>query len=116
MGPIGPIVSRQFVFQESAGIAGRDFDDLLGRSGGHDGSAVGSAFGAEVYYIVGRLDDIKVVFDHDDGVAQVHQFLQDAQEVVDVREVQATRLSSAASFTRWASPPESVVEDWPSCT
>ena len=28
----------------------------------------------------------------------------------------AILLSSVASFTRWASPPESSVEDWPSFT
>src|SRR5437764_1182780 len=45
--------------------------------------------GAQVDDPVGRLDDVEVVLDHDDGVAQVHQALQHLQQLADVVEVQA---------------------------
>ena len=37
------------------------------------------------------LHDVEVVLDHDDGVAAVGQPLQDAEQVLDVREVEAGR-------------------------
>src|SRR5947209_4279540 len=47
-----------------------DARDLFGRAGGDDATTLRAAFGAEVNYVVGALDDIQVVFDDDDGVAQ----------------------------------------------
>ena len=68
------------------------------------------------------------MLDDDDGVAQVGQAVEDGEQAVDVGEVQAggrlvqdvevpaagVPASWAASLMRWASPPESVVLDWPS--
>jgi hypothetical protein len=87
-----------------------------------------AALGAEVDDPVGRLDDVEVVLDDDDRVAGVDELLQHVEQPADVREVQAGRRlvedvdrlagrrrgSSVASFTRCASPPESVVAGWPS--
>ncbi len=46
-------------------------------------------FGAEVDDPVGGADDVEVVLDDDQRVAQVGQAVEDAQEVLDVGEVQA---------------------------
>ena len=90
---------------------------------------VAAGFGAEVDHPVGRGDDVEVVLDDDQRVALVGQAMEDREQAVDVGEMEArrrlvedvevaadveTRPSSAASLTRWASPPESVVLDWPS--
>ena len=78
--------------------------------------------------MVGGLDDVEVVLDDDHGVAGIDQALEHAEQPPDVLEVQAggrlvedvERLarsragaSSLASLMRCASPPESVVADWP---
>ena len=77
---------------------------------------------------VGGLDDVQVVLDDQHRVARVHQALQHLDELADVVDVQAggrlvqdveglARLlalaARSASFTRCASPPESVVAGWP---
>ncbi len=103
---------------------------LVRRAHRDDPAAVVAGPGAEVDHPVGRGDHVEVVLDHDDGVTQVCQAVEDAEQPLDVGEVQPGgrlveeverpaagaqgRPSSAASLTRWASPPESVVLDWPS--
>jgi hypothetical protein len=77
------------------------------------------------------------VLDHDDRVALVDERVQDADQLLAVAQVQADRRlledvevpgrrpgcarvgrqardSSVTSLSRWASPPESVEELWPS--
>ena len=87
-----------------------------------------AGLGAQVDDPVGRLDDVEVVLDDDDRVAQIDQAVQHVEQLADVVEVQAGRrlveeverrpvlgrASSAASLTRWASPPDSVGAGWPS--
>ena len=108
-------------------MGARHGGDLLGRALGDQPAALLAALGAEVDDAVGGLDHVEVVLDHDDRVALVDQPVQHLEQALDVREVQAGgRLvedverparrdleSSEASFTRWASPPESVVAGWP---
>ena len=92
-----------------------------------DLAAAVAAFGAKVDHPVGGLDDVQIVLDHDHGVALLDQLVQHLQQLGDVVEVQAggrlvqdverapgrARDSSFASFTRCASPPDSVVACWP---
>ena len=97
--------------------------DDAGRAHGDDPAAGLAAVGAQVDHPVGRGDDVELVLDHHDGVAQVGQSVEDLEQAVDVGEMQAGgrlvedikrpgrsagRPSSAASLMRWASPPESV--------
>ena len=123
----GP-VPLQHPPQVSPGVVVRQRGDLFGRAGGDDVAAGFAAFGPEVDDPVGRLDHVEVVLDHEHRVAQVDQPAEHGQQLLDVVEVQAggrlvedvevlpvsTRPSSVASLMRWASPPESVVDDWPS--
>ena len=53
--------------------------------------AAGSALGPEVDDPVGRLDDVEVVLDDDDGVALVDEAVEHLEESPDVFEVQAGR-------------------------
>jgi hypothetical protein len=41
--------------------------------------------------VVGRPDHVEIVLDDDDGVASLYQAMQDAQELLDVGEVEARR-------------------------
>jgi hypothetical protein len=91
--------------------------NLLRRALGDDLAAAVSALRAEVDDPVGGFDDIEIVFDDHHGIAVIAQLMQDSEQMVDVVEVQAGgRLveDSFESFTRCASPPESVVADCPS--
>ena len=47
------------------------------------------AFRTEIDQPVGRLDDVEVVFDHDDSIALVDEAVQDQEQFADVFEVQA---------------------------
>ena len=101
---------------------------LFRGAGADDGAAAGTAFRAKVDQVIGNLNDIQIVLDDQNGIALIHQRLQYLHQTVNIRYMKArgglienikvfpveTRLSSVASLTRWASPPDSVVEDWPS--
>ena len=80
------------------------------------------AFGPQIHN-VGGFHHVQVVLNDHDGVACFFQTLQNLQQLFDVMEVQArsgfvqdvecrSRVPAGqplASFTRWASPPDSVV-------
>ena len=102
--------------------------NLLRCSGRNHISALIAAFRAQVNDIVRCFDHIQVVLNYHNGVSGIHKQLQHLDQLVNIRGVQAgsrliqdvdglsveTRLSSVASLTRCASPPERVVLAWPS--
>jgi hypothetical protein len=49
--------------------------DFFGSAGGDDTAAVFASFGAEVDDVVGALDDVEIVFDHQNRVAERDQAL-----------------------------------------
>ena len=61
---------------------------LLWGAYGKDLSTVAPALRTDVDDVVGEFDDIEVVFDDDDGVATIHQFLQHIHQDTDVLEMQ----------------------------
>ena len=96
-----------------------------------------AAFRAEVNHPIRLGDEIQIVFDDDDGVAGIHQPLQDIHQPLDIGHVQADgRLlqqeeararapglarrsrnpvnKCVTSFNRCASPPLKVGLVWPS--
>src|SRR4051812_2161728 len=75
--------------QKLAGVRAGRARDLLGRAAGDDLAAVLAALGTHVDDPVGRLDDVQVVLDDDDRVPLVDQAVQDVEQALDVREVQA---------------------------
>ena len=64
---------------------------FVGRPGGGDPAAPFPRAGAEVDEVVGRLDDLAVVLDQDQGVAQVAEVPQGAEQPAVVARVQADR-------------------------
>ena len=65
--------------------------DLLRRTRCHDLAAPRAALGAEIDHPVGRLYDVEIVFNDDDGIAMVAQPMKHSQELVDVVEVKPGR-------------------------
>ena len=59
--------------EEAAGVGGGGGHDLFGGAGGDDLAAGDAAFGAEVYDVVGRLDDVEVVLDDEQRAAGVNE-------------------------------------------
>ena len=75
--------------EEVAGVGVRYGRDLLGRAVGDDASAALAAFGAEVEDVVGVADDVEIVLDDDDGVAEIGEPVEDFEQLADVVEVEA---------------------------
>ncbi len=68
-----------------------DAGDLLRGAGRDDLAPAVATLGAEVYHVVGGADHVQVVLDDDDGVAGVHESVQDGEELLHVGEVQPRR-------------------------
>ena len=115
-------------FPEQTGGGGTTLSiDLQPSSLGDNFAPVDTGSRAEIDDVIGGLDDLQIVLDHDYRVALLDQGLQHFQKLADIIEVQAggrlvqnidglagcRRLSSLASLTRCASPPERVVACWP---
>ena len=65
--------------------------DLLRRARREHSAAPLPALGAEVDDVVGGLDHVEVVLDHDDGVAGVDKSVKHVEQALDVGEVEAGR-------------------------
>ena len=63
-----------------AGVGLGDGGYLLGGADGDDISALIPGLGTEIDEMVGRLDEVKVMFDEDDAVARIYQPLQNLEE------------------------------------
>src|ERR1044072_5320665 len=74
-----------------AGVGLADARDLFRGATGDDAAAAYAALWAEVYDVVGRLDNVEVVLDDDDGVAQRDEALQHVEQLVYVCEVEPRR-------------------------
>ena len=66
-----------------------NFGDLLRRALCDDGAAACAALRTHVDEPVGVANDVEIVLDDEDGIAQAHQPLQDFQQLAHVVEVQA---------------------------
>ena len=87
---------RTFLFfqhglEEASRVGGINASDLLGRTRRHDGTAALAALRAEVDDVVGAFDKVEVMLDDDDGVAALHERLQNADELGDVVGMEACR-------------------------
>lgn len=56
--------------QDLAGVGAARACDFFGGAGGDDAAAVFATFRTEVDDVVGALDDVKIVFDDEHGVAE----------------------------------------------
>ena len=114
--------------QEAAGVRLRVAGDLLGRARGDDLAALVAAFRAEIDEPIGGLDDVEIVLDNHAAMRRIRgacgkppaawRCRRNAGRWWARRECRESPLFSLrvrceASLRRWASPPESVVADWP---
>ena len=73
------------VFSEKAArVRTAVHDDLLRSPGCDQIPSLISSIRPEVNNIVGGLDDIKVVFDHDNGIALIDQEVQNMEEFLNI--------------------------------
>ena len=56
---------------------------------GHDSATAFSAFGAKVDNPIGVPNNVKVVLDDDNGIAQVREPVQNVKQLLDIVEMQA---------------------------
>src|SRR5207245_8898046 len=75
--------------QHPPGVGGLHARDLLGRAGGDNFAAAIAALRPQIDDPVGVADDVEVVLDHHDGVAGLHQAVEDLEELLNIGEVQA---------------------------
>src|SRR5579862_434652 len=90
MGVVGVAIGQ--VQDAGEGLAGVGLfvaGDEFGRTLGHDAAAAFAPFGAEVDDPIGLFDDIEVVLDDEDGVAEADEALENVEKLADVVEVQA---------------------------
>ncbi len=117
------------VFAEVACRERRPVRDELGRGPREDdASAVVTGTGTEIDEVVGMRHDRLMVLDDDDRASGVDESVEEAEQVLDVGQVQARRRfvedddrGGLGGFRRQVggergrrSPPESVVSGWPS--
>src|ERR1700733_9030347 len=75
--------------QKSRRVRGLHPGDFLGRALSDDLATAIAALRPEIDQVVGSLDDVEVVLDHDYRVARVCQTAEHAEQPLDVVEVQA---------------------------
>lgn len=85
----GGFLFVQHWLEVMAGVALFDLADVLGGALGEDFSAFVASFGTDINQVIGSFDDIEIVFDDDDGVALIDEFMQDFEQFFDVLEMQA---------------------------
>jgi len=92
------------------------FQELFGCTGKYKVSAVLTPFLPKVNNVIGHLDHIHVMFDHYHGVTPVDQFVENIQENPYIFKVKTCcrLVKNAASLILCASPPDNVVDGWPS--
>ena len=75
--------------QRLAGMTFAASGDLFGRSYGHNLPALVARVGSEVYDPISGFYDFEVVLDDEDGVAGLHQSLEDFEQHPHVVKVEA---------------------------
>src|SRR5579864_9708636 len=63
--------------------------DLLGCAGANHFAPAAAPVGAKIDDPVGRLDNVQVVLDNDDGISAIDEAMQNLQQFLDVVEMQA---------------------------
>ena len=107
-----------------AGEGGAGGDEVGGGAFEHDRAAVVARARAEVDDPVGVGHHGLMVLDDDDRAAGVDEPVEQAEQLLDVGEMQAARglvedvdspfsAMWVASLSRWRSPPDSVGSGWP---
>ena len=72
-----PGAAAEVRHQKATGVRSPAGGDRFGRARGHNLSSVPSTFRSKIDDVVGRLDDIEIVLDDDDGIAVIAQSMED---------------------------------------
>src|SRR5260221_4765421 len=83
--------ANQITGQELACVTLWNLRNMLRCTDGYQFAAPIATLRANVNQPVSNLDDVRVVFDDDDGIALVNQRLQDTDEALNISGVQANR-------------------------
>src|SRR5579863_6548130 len=78
----------QPLLEKAAGMRGAAGGDLLRGAGDDHLTPCMPTLRAEVDYVIGGLDYVEVVFDHQHRVAGVYQSVEALQQTLDIRQVQ----------------------------
>ena len=70
-----------------AGVRVFHLRQLFGCSGSHHTTAAATAFRPKVNDVVGTFDNLHVVFDHEDGMALIDEFIKRPKQALDIMEV-----------------------------
>ncbi|MBA7715181.1 hypothetical protein ES703_124222 [subsurface metagenome] len=81
----------QFVPQILRSITFSIYDYFLRRTRSNNFSTGVTALGTKVYDIVRHLDNIKIMFNHNNGISHIAQSLQNIQKVMNICKVQPRR-------------------------
>lgn len=81
-------VRSQHALKELAGPRLFALSHLFRRTFGNDGAASVTAFRPKVDDPIGRLDHIEIVFNDNNGIALIHQSLQDKQQFAHIFKMQ----------------------------
>ena len=76
--------------------------DGFGCAFSDDVPAPTTAFRTQVNDVVCHLDDVEVVLDDDDGIAVVHQLLQNINELLHINGVQTDRKSTRLNSSHYS--------------
>src|SRR5690606_2009195 len=91
LGAAALLQGRQVGCEKSASVAALGTRHLFRRALGNDLPPTIAALRPQIHDPVGRLDDLQIVFDHDDGVALIYKSMKDFQEFLHVLPVQPGR-------------------------
>ena len=67
-----------------------DASNLLGCAASNNRSSAVTALGSKVDYVVGNLNYVKVMLDNHDGIAVFYKSVQNLNQLVHVRDMQAS--------------------------
>lgn len=88
---MGNILLLPIFFQSLAGIGAFLFEDIPGNSGEYKLSTPVSALRTDVDAVVGIGDDIEIMLDDQDGIAFLHETVEDDEEFLDIGEMETGR-------------------------
>ena len=79
------------MLEEACGDRCRGLGYLFGGAGGYHLTSSSTTFGSHVDHVVGTLDDVHIMLNHDNRVALIDKSVENTQEHFHVLEVQTRR-------------------------
>ena len=80
-------MTAKLLGEEAAGPAFGGFGDLLGRALRDYAPAAIAALRSKIEDPISCLDDVEIMFDDDDGIAVIGEFMQDFEQAANIFEM-----------------------------